>query len=215
MSNSLRPHGLQHARLPCPSPTPRACSNSCPSLQWYHPTISSSKLITKGMLPISLYYTKRPISGSPASQVMSIKLKYLCLAHRKHSDQAHLWITMGRRKLTHSLWRLTGTRNVWVYSLTPTLFSIEEAWILTQARWFLGTLVRQLLGSSVPCPQNSSVGLLACDAVSTMSLDSATEMTQDRSPQFCGTWWHWRFGGYDDDMSVCSVMSDSLWPHGL
>ena len=33
---------LQHARLPCPSPTPRACSNSCPLSQWYHPTISSS-----------------------------------------------------------------------------------------------------------------------------------------------------------------------------
>ena len=42
MSNSLRPYGLQHARLPCPSSTPRACSNSCPSSQWCHPTISSS-----------------------------------------------------------------------------------------------------------------------------------------------------------------------------
>ena len=34
MSDSLRPHGLQHARLPCPSPTPGACSNSCPLSQW-------------------------------------------------------------------------------------------------------------------------------------------------------------------------------------
>ena len=42
MSNSLQPHGLQQARLPCPSPTPRACSNSCPLSQWCHPTISSS-----------------------------------------------------------------------------------------------------------------------------------------------------------------------------
>ena len=42
VSNSLRLHGLQHARLPCPSPTPRACSNSCPSSWWCHPTISSS-----------------------------------------------------------------------------------------------------------------------------------------------------------------------------
>jgi len=41
MSNSLQPHGLQYARLLCPSPTPRACSNSCPSSQWCHPTISS------------------------------------------------------------------------------------------------------------------------------------------------------------------------------
>ena len=42
MSDSLRSHGLQHARLPCPSPTPGAYSNSCPSHRWCHPTISSS-----------------------------------------------------------------------------------------------------------------------------------------------------------------------------
>ena len=41
VSDSLRPHGLQHARLPCPSPTPRAWSDSCPSSRWYRATISS------------------------------------------------------------------------------------------------------------------------------------------------------------------------------
>ena len=41
-SNSLLPHGLQHAGLPCPSPSPGACSNSCPLSRWCHPTISSS-----------------------------------------------------------------------------------------------------------------------------------------------------------------------------
>ena len=41
MSDSLWPCGLQHTRLPCPSPTPRACSDSCPSSWWCHPTISS------------------------------------------------------------------------------------------------------------------------------------------------------------------------------
>ena len=42
VSNSLRPHGLQHASLPCPSPSPRVCSYSCPSSWWCHPAISSS-----------------------------------------------------------------------------------------------------------------------------------------------------------------------------
>ena len=37
--DSLQPHGLQHTRLPCPSPTPGACSNSCPLSRWCHPTI--------------------------------------------------------------------------------------------------------------------------------------------------------------------------------
>ena len=41
-SNSLQPHGLQHARPPCLSPTPRVYSNSCPLSRWCHPTISSS-----------------------------------------------------------------------------------------------------------------------------------------------------------------------------
>ena len=42
MSNCLQPHGLQHTRPPCPSPTPEASSNSYPSSRWCHPTISSS-----------------------------------------------------------------------------------------------------------------------------------------------------------------------------
>ena len=42
MSEFVWPHGLQHARLPCPSPTPRTCGNSCPLSQWCHPAISSS-----------------------------------------------------------------------------------------------------------------------------------------------------------------------------
>ena len=59
----LRPHGLQHARLPCPSPTPRAYSNSCPSSQWCHPTISSS------VVPFSSCLQSFPASGSfPTSQ---------------------------------------------------------------------------------------------------------------------------------------------------
>ena len=44
ISNSLRPHGLQLARLPCPSLSPRVCSNSCPWNQWCHPTIASSAI---------------------------------------------------------------------------------------------------------------------------------------------------------------------------
>ena len=42
LSDSLRPHGLQHTRPPCPSPTPGVYSNSCPLSRWCHPTISSS-----------------------------------------------------------------------------------------------------------------------------------------------------------------------------
>ena len=58
MSNSSQPHGLQHARLPCPSLSPGACSNSCPSSQWCHPAISSS------VTPFSSCPQSFPASGS-------------------------------------------------------------------------------------------------------------------------------------------------------
>ena len=66
VSNSLWPHGLQHARPPCPSPTPRVYSNSCPLSQWCHPTISSSAV------PFSSCPQSFPASGSfPVSQLFA------------------------------------------------------------------------------------------------------------------------------------------------
>ena len=58
LSDSLRPHGLQHARPPCPSPTLRVYSNSCPLSRWCHPTISSS------VVPFSSRLQSLPPSGS-------------------------------------------------------------------------------------------------------------------------------------------------------
>ena len=58
MFNSLWPHGLQHTRPPCPSPTPRACSNSCPLSQWCHPKISFF------VIPFSSCLQSFPVSGS-------------------------------------------------------------------------------------------------------------------------------------------------------
>ena len=58
MSDSLSPHGLQHARPPCPSPTPEVYSNSCPLSRWCHPIISSSAV------PFSSHLQSFPASGS-------------------------------------------------------------------------------------------------------------------------------------------------------
>ena len=63
MSNSFWPHGLQHTRLPCPSPTPGVYSNSCSLSWWFHPTISFS------VIPFSACLQSFPASGSfPMSQ---------------------------------------------------------------------------------------------------------------------------------------------------
>ena len=66
MSDSLWHHGLQHAKFPCPSPTPGVYSNSCPLSRWCHPTISSS------VVPFSFCLQSFPASGSfPMSQLFA------------------------------------------------------------------------------------------------------------------------------------------------
>ena len=61
---TLQSHGLKNARPPCPSPTPRACSNSCPLSRWCHPTISAS------VIPFSSCLQSFPASGSfPMNQL--------------------------------------------------------------------------------------------------------------------------------------------------
>ena len=68
MSDSLRPHGSQHSRPPCPSQTPGIHSNSCPLSWWCHPTISSS------VIPFSSRIQSFPASGSfPMSQFFASK----------------------------------------------------------------------------------------------------------------------------------------------
>ena len=68
VSGSLWPHGLQHPRLPYPLPTPKACSNSCPSSQWCHPTILSS------VVPFSPYLQSFPVLVYfPMSQFLTFR----------------------------------------------------------------------------------------------------------------------------------------------
>ena len=67
VSDSSWPHGLQHAKLPCPSSTPGVCSKSCPSSQWCHPTISTC------VVPFSSCLQSFPASGSfPRSQFFTL-----------------------------------------------------------------------------------------------------------------------------------------------
>ena len=108
ISNSLRPHESQHARPPCPSPTPGVDSNSCPSSQWCHPAISSS------VVPFSSCPQSLPALGSfPMSQlfpyIMMIQLRdsentrtlcsYVALSHRCFSPTGstmNSWYSLGK-----------------------------------------------------------------------------------------------------------------------
>ena len=83
MSDSLQPHGLQHARLPSLSPTPRTCSSSHPSSRWCHPTIASS--VVPFLCPQSF-----PASGSfPMSQLYIIIIYYYIMV--QYNTKLILW----------------------------------------------------------------------------------------------------------------------------
>ena len=86
LSDSLRPHGLQHTKLPCPSPTPGAYSNSCPSNCWCHPIISysvvpfSSRLQSfsaSGSFPVSQFFASsgQIIGTSPLASVLPMNIQ--------------------------------------------------------------------------------------------------------------------------------------------
>ena len=80
MSDSLWPHGLQHARLPCPSPSPRVCTNSYPLSWWCHPTISSSCLqafLASGSFPVSWLFASggQSIGASASAPVLPMNIQ--------------------------------------------------------------------------------------------------------------------------------------------
>ena len=87
MSNSLKPHELQHVRLSCPSPSPRASSNSCPLSWWCHPTISSSvapsfcfqPFPASGSFPVSQLFTSggQSIGASDSASVLPMNIQGL------------------------------------------------------------------------------------------------------------------------------------------
>ena len=85
MSDSLRPHGLQHTRLPGPSPSPGSCLNSYPLSQWCHPTISSS------VTPFS-----SSLQSFPASRSFSMSWLFLFCYLDPNSCHCGILATQGR-----------------------------------------------------------------------------------------------------------------------
>ena len=85
MSDSLQPHGFHHTMPPCPSPTPRAYLNSCPSNQWCHPTISSSSPSPptfslsqhQDLIPMSLFFASggQSIGVSASASVLPMNIQ--------------------------------------------------------------------------------------------------------------------------------------------
>ena len=137
VSNSLRPHGLQHARPPCPSPTPGVYSNSCPSSRWCYPAISLS------VVPLSSYLQSFSASRSfPRSQFFvsggqSIGVSALAsVLPMNIQDWLPLgwtgWISLQSKGLSR-VFSNTTVQKHWFFDnqaffIVPTLTSIHDYW---------------------------------------------------------------------------------------
>ena len=135
VSDSLQPHGLQHTTLPCPSPTPGACSNSCPSSQWCHPAISSP------VVPFSSCPQSLPASESfPMSQLFAWRGQSIGVSASTSvlpmntQDWSPLgwtaWISLQSKGLSRVFPNTTVQKHQFLLSFlySPTLTSIHDNW---------------------------------------------------------------------------------------
>ena len=141
LSDSLRPHESQHARPPCPSPTPRVYSDSCPSSRWYHPAISSS------VIPFSSCPQYFPASESfPMSQLFpwsgqSIRVPALASVLPKNTqDWSPLewtgWIFLQCKEFSRVFSRTTVQKHKF-FCAQPSLWSNSHicTWLLEMETW--------------------------------------------------------------------------------
>ena len=137
MSDSLQPHGLQYARLPCPSPAPRACSNSYPLSQWCHPIISSSVVPFSSCLPSFTASGSFPRNQFFASGGQSIGVSAsTSVLPMNTQDWSPLgwtgWISLQSKGLSRVFSNTTEFKSIhspvlsFLYS--PTLTSIHDYW---------------------------------------------------------------------------------------
>ena len=94
MSNSLRPHGLQHARTACPSPNPGACSNSCLTSTWCHPTISSRSSPSPPAFSLSQHQGLFQWVGSShqVAKVLELQLQHQSFQWIFRTDFLYNWL---------------------------------------------------------------------------------------------------------------------------
>ena len=126
MSNSLSPHGLQHARPPCPSPTPGVYSNSCPLTQWCHPTISSSVVPFSWLqsFPASGSFFQWVSSSHQVAKVLEFQLQYQSFQWTLRTDLLAVQGTLKSLLQHHN----SSILQCSAFFIGPTLTSIHDYW---------------------------------------------------------------------------------------
>ena len=124
MSDSPQHHGLQHTRLPCPSASPEACSNSCPLSRWCHPTISSS------VVPFSPCLLSFPASGSfPVSQLFASGGQSIGASASVLPVKIQGWFPLGFDWLTFFRIDLLGDMYIYLYLDKMKVLVTSHVWL--------------------------------------------------------------------------------------
>ena len=146
MFDILQPHELQHARLSCPLPSPGACSNSCPSSWWCHPTISSS------VIPFSSCPQSFPASGSfPMTWLLASCCQSIGASASVLPMNIQSWFLLGLTglislQLKGGLSRVFSNTTIWkhqFFGAQPSLWSNSHicTWLLEKPQlWLYGHL---------------------------------------------------------------------------
>ena len=135
VSDSLQPHGLQHTRPPCPSPTPGAYSNSCPLSRWCHPTISSSVVLFSSCLQSFRASASFPVSQFFASGGPSIGVSASASVLPKNIQDLFplgwtSWISLQSKGLSRVFSNTTVQKHQFFGAqlCSPTLTSVHDYW---------------------------------------------------------------------------------------
>ena len=132
VSDSLRPHELQHARLPCPSVSPRVCSNSCPLSQWCHPTISSS--VTSFSSCPQIFPSIRVFSNESSPTLRSWLFlgqdlcKWMCYS---------MWLAQFEEadSMPHEQWDRAGRLAKGRYGDIGLVHTAGDTWVASETKW--------------------------------------------------------------------------------
>ena len=142
----LQPHGLQNIKLPCPSLSPRVCSNSCPLSRWCHSTISTS------VIPFSSCLQSLPTSGTfPMNQLFASGGQSIGASATVLPMNIHGWFLLGLTGLisllSKGLSRVSSSTTIWrlqVFVAQPSLWSNShtDMWLLEKTYlWLDGPLL--------------------------------------------------------------------------
>ena len=163
MFESLQPHESQHARPPCPSPTTRVHSDSCPSSQWYHPAVSSS------VVPFSSCPQSLPASKSSSESTLRMNWPNywssdVCSSDLHIEKQRHYFVNKGPCSQGYGF----SSSHVWMWEL-----DYKDSWALKN--WRFWTVVLDLLAvqgtlKSLLQHHSSKASILRCSAFLTVQL---------------------------------------------